>query len=122
LPVYEHASVLSVVVLDWANGLAGDVKDSQLVHFCAHIAQIPVHVARGHGIGYERDVIGGNIACVKRSLADANAALDLLRRMKHAQYMDAETYLPFYEQVYEVRNELAVYIQDLRDQFNLGVD
>ena len=122
LPVYQGACDLSVEVLDWAYALSGDDKDSRLVHFCAHVAQIPAHVARGYGIGHERDTLGGNIACVKRGLSDANAALDLLARMKPALYMDPATYRRLYEQAYEVRNALALYLQDLRDRFDLGVD
>ncbi len=122
LPVYQQACQLSVEVLDWAHALSGEVKDIGLVHFCSHVAQAPANLARGYGLGHERDTIGGNIACAKRGLSDANAALAILSRMKRAPYMDGPTYRRFYEQVYEVRNAIALYIQDLRDQFNLGVD
>lgn len=122
LPVYQRTCTLSVEVLDWAHGLSAAVKDSRLVHFCAHIAQVPGHLARGFGIGHERDTLGGNIACAKRGLADANAALALLARMKRAPYMDGSTYQHLYEQTYEARNAIAVYVQDLRDRFNLGID
>lgn len=122
LPVYRRACHLSNDVLDWAHVLSGDVKDSRLAHFCSHVAQVPAHLAQGYGIGHERDTLGGNIACAKRGLADANAALDLLGRMKQSPYMDEPTYRRLYEQVYEVRNEVALYVQDLREQFNLGVD
>ncbi len=122
LPVYLSACTLSAEVLDWAHALSDDVKDSALVHFCSYVAQVPAHIARGFGIGHERDTLGGNIACAKRGLADANAALDLLGRMKRAPYMDKPTYWCLYEQAYEVRNEVALYVQDLRERFNLGVD
>lgn len=122
LPVYQRASALSDDVLDWAHRLSGDVKDTQLVHFCAHVAQVPAHLAQGYGIGHERDTLGGNIACAKRGLADANAALALLRRMKRARYMDEPTYRRVYEQTYEVRNQVALYVQDLRERFDLGID
>ena len=36
--------------------------------------------------------------------------------MKHAPYMDADTYRHLYERAYEARNQMALYIQDLRDQ------
>ncbi len=122
LPVYLSACALSAEVLDWVHALSDDVKDSALVHFCSYVAQVPAHIARGYGIGHERDTLGGNIACAKRGLADANAALGLLGRMKRAPYMDEPTYWRLYEQAYEVRNEVALYVQDLRERFNLGVD
>lgn len=122
LPIYQQAFELSAYVLDWANHLSGDVKDSTLVHFCAHITQITANIAKGHGLGTDRDGLGGNIACAKRGLADANAALDLLRRMKEVPYMDAATHRNLTEQTFEVRNQLGIYIQELRAQFNLGID
>ena len=122
LPVYRHANALTDDVLDWAHGLAGDVKTLTLVHFCSHVMQIPAHLARGHGIGLDRDGLGGNIACVKRALADANAALDLLRQLKAAPFMDAATYRRLVERAFELRNALGLYVQHLRERFDLGID
>lgn len=122
LPIYQQAFRLGTDVLDWANGLAGHVKDSTLVHFCAHAMQIAANIARGHGIGRDRDGLGGNIACAKRGLHDANAALDLLHQMKSAAYMDAPTYRRLYEETFETRNAVGLYIQDLRARFDLGID
>ncbi len=122
LPVYQRACDFSAEVLDWAHALSSDVKDNRLIHFCSHVAQAPAHLARGFGIGHERDTLGGNIACAKRGLADANAALALLARMKSAAYMDAPTYRRLYEQAYEVRNAIALYVLDLRERFDLGID
>ena len=84
--------------------------------------QITSNIAKGHGIGYEHDMLGGNIACLKRGIASANAALDLLRELKDRSYMNAEMYRALFEKTYEVRNQVGVYIQDLRDRFNLGID
>ena len=122
LPLYRHAFELTSEVLDWAHGLEGDLKDSNLVQFCSHVMQIPANIARGHGIGIDREGLGGNIACVKRGLNEANDALDLLRLMKSAPYMDAATYRAVYERVYEVRNAMGLYVQDLRARFDLGID
>ncbi|MFQ5568886.1 MAG: hypothetical protein ACE5G0_04375 [Rhodothermales bacterium] len=122
LPLYQRAFALSAEVFEWAHALSGDVKDSTLVHFCSHVSQIPANIARGHGIGYEREAMGGNIACAKRGLADANTALDLLRQMKRALHMEHATYRRLYEHLFDLRNDLGIYIQDLRDRFNLGID
>jgi len=120
--VYRNALMLGSDVLSWANSLPGCVKDSTLVQFCSNIMEIASNVAKGHDMGYEQEMIGGNIACVKRALNAANASLDGLREMKFAPYMNAQLYARLYEQTYEVRNGLALYILDLRDRFNLGVD
>lgn len=122
IPVYLNAQRFASRALKWSNRLPGRVKDSTLVQFCSNAVQIPSNLAKGHGIGYEMEMLGGNIACAKRALASANAALDLLREIKTASYMEPELYHSFYEDCYEVRNQIGIYVQELRGRFNLGVD
>ena len=84
--------------------------------------QITANIAKGHGIGLELDMIGGNIACLKRGIQAANTALDLLKDMRDKEYMAPPVYFSLYEKTYEVRNQVGVYIQELRDRFNMGID
>lgn len=122
LPVYNRAVALGTTVLAWANVLPGEQKDSTLVQYCSHVMQVAANLAKGHGIGYEQEMIGGNIACVKRSLGAANVALSLLHEMRGATYIDGAMYMRLYEDTFEVRNEVGMYVQDLRRRFDLGVD
>lgn len=122
LPIYQQALALTSGVLDWAHALPVDLKDSSLVQYCTHLMQVPANIAKGHSIGYERDMIGGNIACVKRGLYAANEALKLLRELKGAPNMTPPHYRRLYEQTYELRNAIGLYVQDLRHRFELGID
>lgn len=122
LPLYQEAYALVEAVTKWADGLPGALKDSTLVQFCAQVMQVPAEVAKGHVFGYERDGLGGNIACAKRGLRAANAALDLLRELRGRPYLDKKTYRRLYEQLFEVRNAVGLYVQVLRARFDLGVD
>ena len=122
LPIYQDALSLTRRVLQWSDKLPGAVKDSTLVQFCANVMQVTANIAKGHGIGLEQDTIGGNIACLKRAIKAANIALELLLEMKEQPYMQSGLYKPLYEQLYELRNETGIYIQNLRDRFNLGID
>lgn len=122
VPLYQDAQQHAVNVLSWSNTLPAQVKDSTLVQFCSHITQIPANIAKGHGIGLELDMIGGNIACVKRALQAANAALRLLPELKTAGCVDREQYLSLYESTYEIRNRVGVYVQELRRRFDLGIE
>ncbi len=122
MPVYQSVIDLGNDVLEWANSLPGDVKDSTLVHFCSSVMQMASHIAEGHRMGYEQEMIGGNIACSKRGLAAGNVALQLMQEMKNAPYFEPETYRKLYERIYEARNALALHVQELRQQFNLGID
>ncbi|MBX2820540.1 MAG: four helix bundle protein [Rhodothermaceae bacterium] len=122
VPVYRDALSLTQQTLDWSDQLPGAIKDSTLVQFCANIMQITANIAKGHGMGLERDMIGGNIACLKRAIKSANSALELLPEMKDQAYMDPAQYLKLYEDVYELRNSIGIYIQELRDRFIRGID
>ncbi len=122
LPVYQQAFDLANRVLTWSDGLPGDQKESTLVHFCASTLQIPADLARGHGLGLDRDRIGGYIACAKRALHCANTALELLPGLQSAPYMDAPVYATLYERVFELRNDIGLYVQDLRRRFELGIE
>ena len=69
-------------------------------------------------MGYEREMLGGNIACAKRGLKAANDALGWLKEMKGARFLSQPQYMHFYEQTFEVRNNLGIYVQDLRGRFD----
>lgn len=122
LPIYQNAFALASFVLDWAHALPTHIKDSSLVQFCAHVTQIPANIAKGHSLGYEKDTLGGNIACCRRAIDAANEALRLLLQLKSHTAIDAHLYRQLYEQTYEIRNTIGIYIQELRDRFNLGID
>lgn len=122
VPLYRDAHRLTASVLQWSNSLPGRVKDSTLVQFCSHVTQIEANIAKGHGIGLELEMIGGNIACVKRALVAANATLELLGELKFSGNMDATLYRSLYEETYELRNQIGIYVQDLRSRFDLGIE
>ena len=121
-PLYQEAYTVMQRVLNWSDGLPGPVKDSSLVQFCANVMQITANIAKGNNIGLEREMLGGNIACLKRAINVANITLSLLQEMRTEPYMRAHLYLGFYEDIYELRNAIGIYIQDLRFRFNMGID
>lgn len=122
VPVYARAFDLSADVLRWSEQLPIADKDSTFVNFCASITQIPGDLAKGHGIGFERDMIGGNIACAKRALNAANDALRLLQHLRGNAFLSELRYHRLYERVFDLRNDIGIYVQTLRDRFDLGID
>ena len=122
VPVYSRALEYSLDVLNWANHVPVRAKDGTFVHYCASVTQIAGNIAKGHGIGYEREAIGGNIACAKRGLCAANEALDSLHLLHERSVLDQDRYLDFYERLFEIRNDLGIYVQQLRERFDLGID
>ncbi len=122
LILYRKALDLSVDLLGWTDGVPIHAKDSTFVHFCANVTQLPANIARGHAFGFEKDLIGGNIACVKRALQAANEGLLLLGYLKGTEYMPQGHYHELYERLFELRNDLGIYVQQLRERFELGID
>jgi hypothetical protein len=122
LPVYQSARALATTVLRWSEPIPADAKDGDFVQFCSNALQIAAKVSGGHAVGYERDMIGGNIAYVKRSLVAANDALDALRTLRSAPYMSEKDYLRLYEATFEVRNAVALHVLRLRERFERGTD
>ncbi len=123
LPIYRQASRLAREVLRWAEQLPAEQKDSSLVQFCTSVNQIGAYLARGHQFGYERETIGGNIVCVRRALNMANLALRTLQEIQQArQLFTGDAYRDIYEAIYEMRNALGLYVQELRERQRLGID
>jgi len=122
LPAYQAARTLARHALRWAEAIPTEAKDSGLVQFCSHVLEVPAKLGGGHAVGYDRDVLGGNIAYVKRSLAAANAALEALQRIRDASYMRPGAYRRLYEATYEVRNAVALHVLRLRERFERGTD
>ncbi len=122
LPVYRAARALATEVIRWSEPIPASVKDGDLVQFCSNALEVAAKLSGGHAVGYERDVLGGNIAYVKRALAAANAALVALQRIRAASYMRPVAYQRLYEATYEVRNAVALHVLALRERFERGTD
>ncbi len=117
-----RARQLAEAVQEWAQRLPGTLKTSELVHFCASLVQIPLELAEGHLLGYERETLGGNIVCTRNALNTANRALEALAELRTVPCMAAKRYRTLYEEVYELRNALALHVQRLRARLQVGLD
>lgn len=109
-------------VQDWSDTIPGKQKDSAFVQLCAYISQVYIHMGKGHSFGIEKELLGGHIACTKRALHDANQALAMLPELENEPYMPPDWYRSLVLQVFETRNQIALYLQELRARFNLGID
>lgn len=122
LPLYQRAFAFGSAVMDWAETVPEDAKDTVFVDFCSNALQVGAKVAGGHGMGYELDALGGNIAITKRGLRAANRALAALRQLRAEPFMDEAVYRRLYEQTYEVRNAVGLHVQHLRERFERRTD
>lgn len=74
---------------------------------------IGAKIAGGHGIGYERDVLEGNIANCKRGLKSAEICLEALVNLRMKTSATAEL-LKLYGFAVRTRNALIEWIDELR--------
>ncbi len=122
LAVFTDARTFSAHVLRWAEGVAPSNRESMLHEFIGECLRMSAKLAGGFSIGFEQDMLGGNIAYTKMALHSANRALDLLQSLKGSPAFNRTRYMEMHRTLYEIRNDIGVYIQLLRERFRFGVE
>ena len=118
LVIYRHAHDYSVEVLQWVYKL--NPKSRSIAHnqFVNQSMQIGAKIAAGYSFGFEIEFLGGNIAYNKKALYLANNALALLQRIKDAPSTNPEIYYYLHEKLFELRNNIGIYVQELRSLYD----
>ncbi|MEW6355351.1 MAG: hypothetical protein AB1696_03420 [Planctomycetota bacterium] len=88
--------------------------DEALAEAIGQSGIIGAKIAGGHGMGYEDDVLCGNICCCKRSLEAADRCLGELERAKALGAAPREVIEPLITEGREVRRLVAEWITELR--------
>jgi hypothetical protein len=114
---YNLARDFGIKVLGLAETARENQSDAILAQFIQTSLQISAKLAAGFSFGFDLEVIGGNITYCKKALANANRALELLHLLKTRPWMKAADYYKLDEALFTTRNEIGIYIQDLRDTF-----
>lgn len=117
LPLWQAADAFGQAVLAWSDTVPARYKDLALVETCANALQVAAKLAAAHAMGYEPEVLGGNIAQAKRALAAANRALAALQALREAPFVGPRDYRRLYEQGFELRNAIGLHVQALRERF-----
>ena len=121
LPVYRKAFDFAIDSMKMADEHLADSDDESVSTFCRTITIPSAKIAGGFGFGFEMDGVGGNIANCKRGLNAANQMLNALYEIGEKELLDRELYLEFYGRAKEVRDELGIYIVELRERFRRGI-
>lgn len=123
LYIYNNARELAAYVLQWSEGIHPKYLSPQFNDFVANILKIGAKLAGGYSFGFELDFLGGNIVYTKKALACANNSLHLLQDyLKKTPFMDTEHYIRLHEILFELRNDIGIYVQELREQFHRGFE
>ena len=78
--------------------------------------QVAAKIAGGHGMGYEDDVLCGNIVCNKRALAAADESLEALDSLEGRNVVDSETLKSLIAEGRNVRHLVDSRIAELRSR------
>lgn len=122
LEIYNDSRELAATILKWAESIHPKFFTPHYNSFIGNVLKIGAKIAGGYSFGFEREFLGGNIAYTKKGLYCANDALTILQRdLKQASYMSNKQYLFLHRQLFELRNSIGIYIQELREQFYNGL-
>jgi len=122
LDIYNDARALAASVLEWAESIPPRFHTHNLSKFVDTALKIGAKIAAGYSFGFEQDMLGGNIVYNKKALVNANNAISLLQKQKTAKYMTQREYYYLHERIFELRNEVGIYVQELRERFRLGFE
>ncbi|MDZ7716615.1 MAG: hypothetical protein U5J95_10420 [Balneolaceae bacterium] len=123
LDIYNEAREMAAYILQWSEGIHPKYLSPQYNEFVANILKIGAKLAGGYSFGFEIDFLGGNIAYTKKALYCANNALTLLQEnLKEAPIMTADHYAEIHGRLFELRNDIGIYVQELREKFYKGFE
>lgn len=118
LNIYVQAHELGILVLKMAEENHKLHLNTMYNQFVSDVLQISTKIAAGYSLGFEIDMLGGNIAYNKKALDAANRALISLQSLKSkGVFPDAESYYLLHRNLSKLRNETGVYVQELRERF-----
>ncbi len=121
LPPYQLAYQFTLDSIDLIESRFENENDDSINSFASSVIIPPAKIAGGFGFGFELESLGGNIANCKRGLNAANQMLTALQEMRDKKILDKETFSDFYSRGKEVRDELGIYIVELRERFKKGI-
>lgn len=118
LDVYNDSRSLAAAVLQWAETINPQTLTPECNEFVGNVLKIGAKIAGGYSFGFEHDFLGGNIAYTKKSLYCANDALIILQHhLKGSPFIRKKQYYYFHEHLFVLRNDIGIYIQELRERF-----
>ncbi|MDG5766881.1 hypothetical protein QA596_05335 [Balneolales bacterium ANBcel1] len=124
---YDYASLENIAIYTDARDLSADLllfNDSQprymqhpgFIRLVSDTLQISSKLAAAYSMGFDVEVLGANIAYCKKALAHANHTLAHLQSLKGNPVQVAD-YYELHRRLFELRNNIAIHIQDTRAFF-----
>ena len=117
LMIFNRSKELAIYVLKWAESVTKEQQNKSFQEFVGETLKIGAKLAGGYSFGFEADYLGANIAYTKKALKCSNLALALLKALKNEKYFSKQQYSIFHELIFEIRNDIGIYVQELRNRF-----
>lgn len=122
LGLFRDARFYAVDILKWAESVEPKYQDKLFLEFVGDSLKIAAKLAGGYSFGFEQEFLGANIAYTKKSLNFANQSLEMIQKLRKKPCFNKQTYAEFHSRLFELRNDIGIYIQELRDRFNTSID
>ena len=90
-----------------------------LKDFLFHAGQVPQALAAAHELGYAAEGVKGNIVRCRKALEHADACLGLMNKFPPRR-LPPEDYRRLFRESARLRNDLALWVEDLRRRFIPG--
>lgn len=117
LPIYIEARSFSADLLKHTESGSLSLDDNIVRDFITQNLQVASKIAAGYSLGFDREVLGANIAYNKKALQTANLCLQLWRNIYDKKLINRNHFLEVNARLFELRNEIGVYVQELREKF-----
>jgi len=126
--LYDYTSLENISIYTDARDFAADLlifNDSKphylnhpgFIRLVSDTLMISSKLAAAYSMGFDVEVMGANIAYCKKALQKANQTLNLLQMLKENP-LNAADYHEIHRRLFELRNNIAIHIQDTRVFFN----
>jgi hypothetical protein len=114
IPAYEVAYNFGFAVYNYVKIYhTHDTSVPEINKLAKNCFVISAKIAGGHGMGYDMDVLEGNIACCKRGLRAAEDCVDALENLR-IKYNPTPEILKLYGLALKTRNAVREWIEELR--------
>lgn len=124
---FDYASLENIAIYTDARDLSADLlvfNDSKphymdhpgFIHLVSEVLLISTKLAAAYSMGFDVEVLGANIAYCKKALERANMTLMHLQGLRENP-LSREDFFELHRRLFELRNNIAIHIQETRDLF-----
>lgn len=121
LELFREARLYAIDLLKWAESIQQHHQDQMFFEYVGDSLKIGAKLAGGYSFGFELEFLGANIVYTKKALHYANQSLEVLQKLKRSPLFTKQSYGEYHSRLFELRNNIGIYIQELRDRFNSGL-